>query len=83
MQANGGQDNQPAVALPLNPQPMPNDEDNMQEVEAQVPGAAVEVALGLAHPVPVPPPYILAGGVGHYDSDDDYEEPDPPLEFLE
>ena len=87
MQANGGQGNQPAVALPPNPQNahqvLINDDDNMQNIEAQEPGADAQVALGLVDPVPLPAPYIPAGEVGYYDSDDDYEEPDPPLEFLE
>lgn len=84
MQANGGQLNMPAVAQNLNLPAVLAVPNNEQEAEAQLAEAAIEdaFALGVIHPVPLPPaPYVPAGAV--YESDDDYEDPDPPVELLE
>lgn len=89
MHANGGQGNPPAVAQLPNPQnadqpELNENQDIIQVAEVEDEGEAAHLAIGvLPQHVPLPAPYIPGDDQGHYDSDDDYQEPDPPLEFLE
>lgn len=94
MLAHGGPVIVPAVAqhvqpvlhvqpqIPLQHVPVPH--GYMQEIQAQLVGAPIHNILGALHDVPPPPaPYIPAVGAAHDESDDDYQEPQPPVGFLE
>lgn len=93
MQANGGPANEPAVAQPVQHvqpqipiQHVPAPHGYMQDIQAQLAGAPIHNILGALHDVPPPPaPYAPVGGAAQAqdESDDDYEEPQPPVGFLE
>lgn len=79
MQANGGLANQPAVAQNVNPQAVAAAPFNEQGPHAQPDEIADQdvFALDLLHQEPPPPAPFVPG------ADDQYEDPGPPIEFLE